>query len=62
MGQLCQIRLTPFGAPHTFATSSAGIIRGDAMGAIWAILGRGTAIAIAGAGASMIADYTLGWM
>ena len=45
-----------------FATSSVGIIRADAKGAIWAILGRGTAIAIAGAGASMIADYTLGWM
>jgi hypothetical protein len=31
------------------------------MGAIWAILGRGIAIAIAGAGAFMIADYALGW-
>ena len=37
-------------------------IRGDAMSAIWAILGKGIAIAIAGGGAFMIADYTLGWM
>ena len=31
-------------------------IRGDAMSAIWAILGKGIAIAIAGGGAFMIAD------
>jgi hypothetical protein len=32
------------------------------MGTIWAIFAGGIAIAIAGAGAFMIADYTLGWM